>query len=121
MAAQRVAGTITFRINGIAYPAKGNFTRNLGRPKRTAIVGSDNAVHGFKEEGQAPFIEGEITDIGALDLNLLVTGEGLTITLELANGKVFTLFSAWFAGDGDVESEEGKIKVKFEGESAEEF
>src|SRR5690606_31032277 len=83
---QRRGGLIQFQVNGEIQDAKGNFTYNLGRPQREAIIGADG-VHGYKETPQVPFIEGEITDRGNLDLDKLVSTTGATVTLELANGK----------------------------------
>lgn len=119
MTAQRRGGIIQFKMNGELQDAKGNFTYNLGRPKREAVVGS-SGVQGFKETPQVPFIEGEITDRGTLDLATLVEMVDAEITLELANGKVFTLSGAYFAADGTANTEEGNIAVRFEGEFAEE-
>lgn len=119
MSQNRVGGTIALKINGEIHNAKGAFTYNLGRPKRDAVVGHDR-VHGFKEIPQVPFIEGEITDRLALDLESLVQGVDLTVILELANGKVISLRNAWFAGDGNVQTEEGNITARFEGMSADE-
>ena len=65
MAARR-GGIISFAINGETQLAKGNFTYNLGAPKREGIVGMDRP-HGFKATPQIPFIEGEITDAGTVD------------------------------------------------------
>lgn len=115
-----VGGIIQFQINGEVYPAKGNFEYNLGRPMNEAVIGSD-AVHGYKSMPQVPFIEGEITDQGTLDLNALVTTRDATITLALANGKTFALRDAWFAGEGTGNTEEGNVAVRFEGMDAEEF
>lgn len=117
--AQRVAGLIQFKVDGVVYAAKGNFSYNLGRPKRDAIVGSDG-VHGYKETPQVGFIEGAITDLGNLDLDALVTVRDSAVTLELGNGKLISLGDAWFAGEGTASSEEGEIAVRFEANSAEE-
>lgn len=116
---QRKAGLIQVQINGEIVDAKGNFSYNLGRPMREAIIGSD-VVHGFKETPQAAFIEGEITDRGTLDLASVVSIEDATVTLSLANGKVIALRDAWYAGDGTGNTEEGNIAVRFEGSGAEE-
>jgi hypothetical protein len=116
---QRRGGIIAVQINGEIQDAKGNWTYNLGRPKRDTILGADT-VHGFKEVPQPAFIEGEITDRSTLNLDALTTIEDATITLELANGKVIVLRSAWFAGEGTGNSEEGNLAVRFEGKSAEE-
>ena len=117
---KRRAGTLFFRVNGETLDAKGSFSYNLGRPKRETIVGSD-ITHGYKEMPQEAFIEGEITDKGSLDLNQLVTMSDVTVTLELANGKVIVLRDAWFSGEGTVNTDEANIAVKFSGISAEEL
>lgn len=116
---QRKGGIIQVQVNGEVYDAKGSWSYNLGRPMREAIVGSD-VVHGYKETPQVAFIEGEITDRGTLNLATLVGLTDVTVTLSLANGKVIVLRSAWFAGEGTGNSEEGNIAVRFEGAGAEE-
>lgn len=120
MATNRRGGIIFLKVNSTQYSAKGNFTYNLGIPKREAIVGSDE-VHGYKETPQVPFIEGEITDKDDLDLAALLAAKDATVTLELANGKVIALREAWFASEGTGNTEEGNIGVRFEGMSAEEI
>lgn len=117
---QRRAGICYIKVDGQIYDAKGNFTYNLGKPKRDAIVGAD-AVHGFKEVPQIAFIEGEITDRAGLSLEALLAVEDATVTLELANGKVISLRNAWFAGEGTGNTEEANIAVRWEGLSAEEI
>lgn len=117
--AHRRAGVLFVRIDGTQYDARGNWTYNLGAPKREAIVGADG-VHGFKEMPQTPFIEGEVTDARSLDLEALVTASEVTATLELANGKTVLLRDGWYAADGTVGTEQGNVQVRIEGLSAEE-
>lgn len=116
---QRRAGTIQLQVDGEVFDAKGNFSYNLGQPKREAMVGSDR-VHGYKETPQVPFIEGEITDRATLSLKSLVTMKGVTVTLTHANGKVISLRNAWYAGEGTGNTEEANIDFRFEGMSAKE-
>lgn len=120
MANQRRAGLIQVQLNGEVLDAKGNFTYNLGRPMREAIIGSDG-VHGFKETPQVAFVEGEITDRTDLDLAALVETEDATVTLTLGNTKVIVLRDAYFAGEGTGNTEEANIAVRFEGANAEEI
>jgi hypothetical protein len=115
----RIGGIIALKINGDMYFAKGNFTYNLGKPKKEGVVGSDR-VHGYKEVPQVPFIEGEITDRNELNLEDLITLDDATVTLELANGKVIMLREGWYAGEGTGNTEEGNIALRIEGMSAEE-
>ena len=48
MADPSVGGILSYKINGALFLVKGNWTYNLGLPKRTMIVGADR-VHGFSE------------------------------------------------------------------------
>ncbi len=119
MAAEHVAGAISFQLNGEIRRLKGNWTYNLGRVKRDAIVGADS-VHGYKETPQIPMMEGAITDGRSLVLEDLLDFTDGTCTLHLRNGKVIELRDAWFAGEGTVDTEESEIAVRFEGLSGEE-
>ena len=118
MAGQRRGGIISLQVNAQVYDAKGAFTYNLGRPKREAIVGADG-MHGYKETPQPGFVEGELTDRLDFDLDALTKLDGATVTLELANGKVIVLRDAYYAGDGEGSTEEGNLKVRFEGKAEE--
>lgn len=120
MADQRRAGIITVQIDGEIMDAKGEFTYNLGQPKRTAIVGIDR-VHGYKDEPQVAFVEGKITDRKGLDLSKLVNKTGVTVTLQLAVGKMFVLKDAWYASEGTVTTNEAEVAVRFEGILGEEI
>lgn len=110
----RRGGTIQFKIDGINYDAKGDFTYNLGSNKREPIIGVDG-LHGFKDTIQPARIEGEITDKSDLDVKALQALESVTVTLELANGKVFILRDAFFSADGDINTGEGNIQISFHG------
>ena len=90
MPQSRVGGMIDLKINGAIYNAKGNFTYNLGQPKKEAVMGAA-FVHGYTEKPQVSFIEGEITDTSTLDLKALVTAVDVTVQLTLGNGRIILL------------------------------
>ena len=117
---ERLGGIIRLQIDGEIYSVVGSWTRNLGVPMREALVGSDE-VHGFKETPRYPFLEGAFRDSGSLDLRELQELRGVTVSMELPNGKLFVLYNAWYAGEGNVTTEEGEIAARFEGKSAEEI
>jgi hypothetical protein len=117
---KRVGGLIAFKVDGQQYNAKGNFTYNLGRPKRDGVIGADG-VHGYKETPQLAFVEGEITDNDGLDLATLLDITDAVVTLQLGSGKTIVFNHAWYAGEGTAGTEEGNIGVRFEAESAEEI
>jgi hypothetical protein len=119
VAAQLRAGLLQFQLDGEVFDAKGKWTYNLGKPKREAIIGADG-IHGYKETPQVAFIEGAVTDRAALDLEALLGFKDGTATLQLANGKVVVLQSAWYAGEGTVDTDESEIAVRIEGLRGEE-
>ena len=118
MSDQRRGGLIVLQIDGDTHDAKGDFTANLGKPQRASIVGTDR-IHGFTETPQPGWIEGEVTDRKALDLEELVTGDDLTISMLMANGKMFVLHDAYYVGEGTVNTAEGNIGVRWEGRGEE--
>lgn len=109
----RRAGRIFIKVDGAMQDAKGSFSYNLGHPKREAIIGADR-VHGYKETVQTAYIEGAITDRKDLDLEALAKQDGVTVTLELNNGKTIVLSDAWYAGEGTATTEEAEIAVRWE-------
>ena len=115
----RVGGTIFFKIDGVQHDAKGSFTYNHGAPKREAVIGPDR-VHGYKENPQVAFIEGAITDRSDLNVRALLDLLDGTVTIELANGKTFTLSGAYYGHDGGITTEEGEIPIRLEGVTGEE-
>ena len=119
MANRRVGGILEVKIDGTLFSAKGEFTYNLGTPKREAVVGADS-VHGFKEMPQVAYCEGAFTDNDQLDLQKLTEVRDATVTLRLANGKTIVIREAFYAADGKVGTEEGEIEVRFEGVRGEE-
>jgi len=120
MANRRVGGIIFVAVDGGQLQAKGEFTYNIGRPKREAVVGQDG-THGYKEIPQVSFIEGTITDKEDLNLENVLLTKDSQVTIELANGKVIVIRDAWFAADGNVTSSEGEIEVRYEGMDGEEI
>ena len=115
----RVGGTIFFRVNGVQQDAKGSFEYNLGAPKRDPVIGPDR-VHGHKEMPQVPYIQGAITDRSDLDVRALVMLIDGTATLELANGKTFSLSEAYYAHEGGITTEEGEIPIRLQGVTGQE-
>lgn len=116
---RRIGGVLFLKVNGVQYQAKGNFTYNLGINKKEGVAGIDG-VHGYKETPVVPFIEGAMTDYSDLDLAAFQKAYDAQVTLEVANGKTITLGQAWYAGEGNVTTEEGEIAVRFEGMTCDE-
>ena len=80
---------------------EGEFTYNLGKPKRQAEKNGALGVAGFSAEAQVPYCDGEIYDTENLDVENLLKTEAATVTIELFNGKTFLLTGATFCGEGE--------------------
>lgn len=117
----RVAGFIRLKRNGVLQQGKGEFEYNLGHPKRDMVMNADGSVAGDKEEGQAPWIKGKITDSSDFDLAALLDARDETVTLDLANGKTIVLQGALYTGDGTVNTGEAEIEFEMKGVRAEEI
>ena len=117
---KKVAGINGVTIDGVRYAVKGSVTYNLGKHRRESVVGLDG-VHGTKKTPQVCFCEATFTDQADLDLEALLTMEGVEVVWSLFNGKTVVFHNADFAGEGTVNPEEGEIPCRFEAESAEEI
>ena len=122
MSVNRVGGVITVRIDSEIQRGKGSFTVRPSMEKKEAVVGNEkngSAVHGYKSENMVPFIEGTITDNTNFDIEALIKMDGVTATVELATGKTFILRNSWYAGEGELSTEEGEIQLRLEGSHGE--
>ena len=108
----RRAGIATLQVNGKVYDMVGDFSWNLGNPKREPLMGP-SGMQGFSEMPQSPFIEGEIRDSGGLDLNELQNITDATITLRVANGKTILFSEAFYSADGNVGTNEANVQFNF--------
>lgn len=112
----RVGGMIHLAIDGNSLLAKGEFSYNLGKPKRTSVIGEDG-THGYTETAQPAFIEGAITDQPGLDLAAFCEADGVTATLQLANGKTIVQPDSYYVGEGTGKTKEGEIAARWESKS----
>lgn len=110
----RVGGIVRLTIDGLVVPVKDSVTWNLGRSKREAVIGADFA-HGYKEMPQIGFLECELTNTQDISVEEIIGKVDATCVLELPNGDSFTLRNAWYAADGDNQTEEGNVQCRFEG------
>lgn len=113
MANKVIGGLLSLKIDGKTYSAVGSFTYNQGLPLRATLLGA-TGVDGYSQTPQAAYVEGEIRDGSEVDLATLVGADGVTVALELSNGKTFVLANAWFVGEGTGNTAESNVAVRFE-------
>ena len=115
----RLGGIFYLKIDGkMIVTTEGEFTYNLGKPKRQAEKNGALGVAGFSAEAQVPYIDGEIYDTPTIDVESILDLENATVTIELFNGKTVILTRASYCGDGEINTK-GRLKVRFEGMEAE--
>lgn len=116
----RIAGTFNLTIDGETWKVKGSASINLGQPKREAVVGQDG-VHGYKEIPQAPGIRCEISTMPGVSIkDKILNMTNSTVSISAANGSTYFVEKAFFVGDGEIETEDGKLSFECQGFSADE-
>ncbi len=115
-----IGGKFTISCDGVAYYASGVFKYGGGFDKREAVMHSSGFA-GFKSTPVVPYISGELIDNDSLALTDIANMTSSTITLDLSNGKQIVLRGAYSTNDNGLEVDtDGKIAIKFEGQSLEE-
>ncbi|RJG06247.1 phage tail protein [Noviherbaspirillum cavernae] len=111
---KRVAGICYIKVNGAQLEVKGSIEVPLTDKKRETVSGPAGPA-GYKEEVRTPFVK--LTAIFRDDFPTDVVAENtdLTVTAELANGKVYTLSGGYLVGESDVKGDEGEVELHFEG------
>lgn len=109
----RIGGLTKLDIDGVAYRVRGNASINLGQPKREGVAGL-TGVEGYTEKPQVPGGSCEITDTRGVSMkDTILNMTSSTVTFSFANGKSYFFEEAFYTGDGNIESEEGKLNFEF--------
>jgi hypothetical protein len=96
---------VTIASEGIDY--------NLGKPKREEMSGPDEALQGYKEMPQAPFISGTARVVVGMSVGDFSDLTDVTITAVLANGTELGFFEAMYTGEGTTNSGNAEFPFKF--------
>ncbi len=112
---KRTAGTCYIKIDGTQLDVKGGLECPISDVQREAVKSAVRVV-GFKETPTTPYVK--LTAIFAPDFprEKIAESTDMTITAEFANGKVYTLSSAWLANEAAAKGEEGEVELEFNGE-----
>jgi len=111
---KRVAGTCYIKVDGTQLEVKGSVEVPLTDRKLEAVVGL-NAVAGYKEEVRTPYVKLSAIFKDDFPRDTLQKGTEMTVTVELPNGKVYTLSDAFLVGEPAVKADEGETELEFNG------
>jgi hypothetical protein len=95
--AKRVAGICYVKVDGEQLEVAGGIEVPIVDVKRETVMGLAGPA-GIKETALEPFIKLSAIFMPSFPLATLQTNTAMTITAELANGKVYTLSGAFLKG-----------------------
>jgi hypothetical protein len=110
----RIAGTAYLTVDGVPYALVGDLEYSPGTVKRESLSGQDG-VHGFKEMPIAPHISGTFRDMNLVPLALINALTDVTVTLQLANGKLVVGRNMWTVEELTGKATDGTVEVRWEG------
>lgn len=111
---KRIAGACFVKTDGDQIEISGGLEISANEVVRETKM-STRGVAGFKEMPRAPSLKVTALYTEEFPLATLQEGTDMTITAELANGKVYTLSGAYLVGEPTIKGEEGEIDLEFEG------
>ncbi|WP_295541084.1 phage tail tube protein [uncultured Pseudacidovorax sp.] len=111
---RRLAGTAYLNVDGVSYMVAGDFAYSPSKVSRESLVGQDG-VHGYSEKPVSGHISGTLRDSGSMKLSTLNAMTNVTVTLELANGKLVVGRNMWTTDTQEAKTGDGTLEVKWEG------
>lgn len=114
MSSNLIAGTAQVTVDGATHQLEGAAKYSPSTVKRESLLGMDG-FHGWKETPIAGSISMSIRDAGDLTVADFNAMRNATVVLALANGKVVFGRNMGTTDSQEVDSEDAKFEVKFEG------
>lgn len=111
---KKVAGICYIKLDGQQLEVSGGVECPLMDVKREAVM-SLSGVAGYKETAVKPFVKLSANFTQDFPLDMVRENTEMTVTAELANGKVYTLSSAWVEGEPGAKGDDGTIDLEFVG------
>ncbi len=110
----RVAGVCYIKVDGDQLEVKGSVEVPLSDIKRETVMGLTGAA-GYKETAEAAYVKLTAVFVPGFPLDTLKNGTNMTVTAELANGKIYTLAGAYLTDAPAIKADEGEVELNFGG------
>ena len=114
MASNLIAGTAQVTVDGTTYQLEGGLKYSPSKVKREAMMGPDG-FHGWKETPIPGSITMALRDAGSLTVADFNAMRNATVVAQLANGKIVVGRNMGSTDSQEVDTEDAKFEVKFEG------
>ena len=110
----KIGGVAYLAVNGRNLTLAGDFKYSANKFSNETKIGR-TSVDGYTTKPVAPFIEIEVRDAGDLLMSDFDGMDGADVVANLANGKTITGPNMWVVETQEVDTEESKFKLRFEG------
>jgi Phage tail tube protein len=114
MASNLIAGIATLAVAGVVQQLAGPAVYSPATVKREAMIGPDG-FHGWKETPVLPYAKVSIRDAGDMTVADFNAMRNITLTLNLANGKTVVGRNMGTTETVEVDTDEAKFELRFEG------
>lgn len=114
MSSNLIAGTAQVTTDGTTQQLEGGLKYVVSTVKREALMGKDG-FHGWKETPIPGSITMSLRDAGNLSVAAFNAMRNSTIVATLANGKIIVGRNMGTTDAQEVDTEDAKFEVKFEG------
>jgi len=112
---KKIAGTCFVKVNGEQLEVTGGVEVPIADVNREVVMGVAG-VAGYKETAKEPFVKVTAAFVPGFPIATLQSGTDMTVTAELANGKVYTLSGAFLKGEPTVKNDDGTVDLEFSGD-----
>ena len=120
MAKNQVTGQARIKISGDLLDSDGSATLEVGGVKRESVTG-DYSAGAFKESTEPSKLEVTVLNKGDTQLASYRKITSETITVEFDNGQSWLIAGGYCADTISINQSEGKAKLVFMGEPAEQL
>ncbi|QQR69115.1 MAG: phage tail tube protein [Alphaproteobacteria bacterium] len=111
---KRIAGVCFIKVDGQQLQVKGDVEVPITSLKRETVMGLSGPA-GYKETAEAPYVKVTALFTSTLPLDKIIGNTEMTVTAELANGKVYVLSGAYLTDQASAKADDGTIELNFEG------
>lgn len=115
---KKLAGTCFVKVNGEQLELQGNIEFPMNSVQRETMI-STTGVVGFKETVVAPYVSGDFIVRAGFPIEDIKENTAQTITVECANGMVYTLSDAYVTDVIAYKPVDGTLTIKWEGTNGE--
>lgn len=119
-AKNQVVGQARVKIDGELLETDGSSTLEIGGPNRESVLG-DYSASSFRETTAASKLECAVLVKPGTSVGRFAQVTGATITIEFDTGQTWMIRDGWSAEAPSINQSDGKAKLVFMGEPAEEL